>query len=488
MNATRSQDGSVPEVRSPVVVVSAGGRAGAIGDEGNAARVCAERFAPLLCRWGEVVEVTRPESRVDYKLWRLRRQGRAAIHLSFLPPHLTYLTQLAPNVLFLPWEFPDIPDLDLQDNPRCNWARILRQCDTVLTPTVAGRDALLRAGVRAPVHIVPVPVRADYFDVPDWRPGNSRVVDCPCYVFPQPDAPAVVGNPWAPADLSEMGWKQAARHVYKSYVRPRLPNRLARSVSLAVRALAAAHQGVPRTARVRVPYPEAPRLELAGVVYTTVCNPADPCKNWHDLLSAFLLTLGDCEDATLVMKLAVPEGQAGLLLTEVLNYYKRFRRRHRCKLMFVTRYLTDEQMRELMHGTTYYLSASHAAASCQPLVGALAAGRPGVAPIHSGFGDYFDERVGFPVAADVEPCSWPFDPQQQITTSWHRLVWRSLCDQLRRSYETALRYESRYHELAARARRRAVEHAGAESVWPKLAPALDAVARRDHDESTRAAA
>src|SRR5262249_48920285 len=156
-------------------------------------------FAPLLQRWGCTIEVTRPESRLDYALWRARRNNLQPAHLSFLPLHVTYLTAHAPNVAFPFWEFPDHPDTNIATNPRNNWKRRAGHFALILTASPFTRDAFLRAGVRAPVRVVPVPIRPEHFDVPPWEPGQRVVLDCPCYVFPGPDAAPEAPSPWAPA-------------------------------------------------------------------------------------------------------------------------------------------------------------------------------------------------------------------------------------------------------------------------------------------------
>src|SRR5262249_37572511 len=81
-----------------------------IGREAYSYRFVYRAFAPLLERWGRTIEVTQAESRLDYALWRAREQNLEPLHLSFLPLHLTYLTQRAPNLAFPFWEFPDIPN------------------------------------------------------------------------------------------------------------------------------------------------------------------------------------------------------------------------------------------------------------------------------------------------------------------------------------------------------------------------------------------
>src|SRR5436309_420984 len=129
-----------------------------IGREAYGYHFVYRAFASLLARWGHTQEVTRPESRLDYALWRARQQNRAPLHLSFTPLHLMYLTARAPNVAFPFWEFPDIPHADLANNPRNNWVRIAQRLDLILTASTFTRDAFLRAGVRTPIQVVPVPI------------------------------------------------------------------------------------------------------------------------------------------------------------------------------------------------------------------------------------------------------------------------------------------------------------------------------------------
>lgn len=76
-----------------------------LGREAYSYRFVFRAFEPLLRRWGPTIEVTRPESRLDHALWRVRRQNLEPIHLSFLPLHMTYLTHAAPNIAVPAWEF-----------------------------------------------------------------------------------------------------------------------------------------------------------------------------------------------------------------------------------------------------------------------------------------------------------------------------------------------------------------------------------------------
>ena len=105
----------------------------------------------------------------------------------------------------------------------------------------------------------------------------------------------------------------------------------------------------------------------------------------------------------------------------------------------------------------------------------MAAGRPALAPPHTGMADSIDEQCGFTLASHPEPAAWPQEIDGGYRTTWHRLVWQSLHDQLRASHETAWQGRVRYQTLANRARERMRELASADSVWPRLAAALNSV-------------
>jgi glycosyltransferase involved in cell wall biosynthesis len=445
-----------------------------VGREAYSYRFVYRALAPLLARWGQTSEVTRPESRLDYAIWRAQQKGLYSVHLSFLPLHLAYLTAKAPNVLFPFWEFPDIPNTSFDNNPRNNWARIASHADLILTASRCTRDAFVKAGVRTPVRVVPVPIEALYFDVEDWQPRQRVILDCPAYLFPQPQQPLPPApNPWVKSSLGKLGWRERVRHVYKSYVKRHVPARLDRYLTVAFRAAAAARQAYQLDTR--IPYTPCPALDLSGIVYTTIINPFDPRKNWKDLLSAYLLALGDCENATLVIKLVVCPKLAPAALNGVVGHYHEMGLPHRCKLAFVIDYLTDGQMLDLMRASTFYVNTARAEGACLPLQASLAAGRPGIAPCHTAMADYFSDDLGFPIASHPEPACWPHDPDQRLTTTWHRLVWQSLHDQFRASYLAAERGDERYRKMAARGRAAMRAYAGADAVWPLLSAALDEV-------------
>lgn len=434
----------------------------------------ARAFLPLLRGWGETALVTRPESSLDHALWRQRRQGRDPLHLSFSPLHATYLTAQAVNVCFPFWEYPDVPDRADGYGLRGNWIHIANHADLLLTACTFTRQAFERAGLRTPAHVVPVPVRPDYFHVPPWQPGQRVRLDGPCYVFPQEQTPAVAVDHWMPQDQRPLSVRESLQALYRGHIRPRLPGRLDAC-------LTAVHHAA-RTFRtackneVAIAHPVTPHLDLDGIVFTTVLNPCDRRKNLKDLLSAFLLALADCEDATLVVKLVLSRGRQVPDFNRVLARLRRIGVAHRCRLVFLADYLSDEQMVELARASTFYVTATRAEGACLPLQDCLAAGRPGIAPTHTALADYFDSEVGLTVASHPEPTSWPGDPSRQLRTTWHRTVWQSLFEQIRAGYDLAKQQPSRYRALAEAARHRMVGHASAAAVRPRLAAALDSLA------------
>jgi glycosyltransferase involved in cell wall biosynthesis len=407
-------------------------------------------FAPLLRRWGHVVETVRPERGLDSVI---AQQRSPALHLGFLPLDVFHPAAQAPNVAFPFWDYPDVPDYALGGDPHQDWVRIANGLDLILTASEFTRDAFVRAGVRTPIRVVPVPVRPAYIEMPLWAPDQRVTIDCPCYVAP-------ISDSRARAPMS------AARRLYLARVRPRLRQSYVDALGGVARAFA------PRPPRC----PVTTTLELSGVVYTTIFNPFDQRKNWTDLLTAYLLALGNCDDAMLVLKLAVPRDRAAAGVNLVLDVHRRLGLGHRCKLVLVSEYLTDAQMAELVRGTTVYLNSSRAEGACLPLQDFLAAGRPAVAPRHTAMAEVFGEHAGFVVASHPEPTSWPQDPEGRCTTTWHRLVWTSLRDRIRESYEVAKEGRPQYESLATGARAHMSALAGTEPVWTRLTAALDSIA------------
>jgi hypothetical protein len=456
-----------------------------IGREAYSYRFVYKAFAELFERWGRTTEVTRAESRLDYALMQARQQNLDPVHLSLLPLHMTYLTAQAPNVVYPFWEFPDIPNRTFAHNFRNNWMHVAQHVSLILTACNFTRDAFLRAGVQTPVRVVPVPIGSEYFAVPAWERNQRVVIDCPAYVFPQREAASEPAPSSWVAPPRARGLKATGKKIYKGYIKPRISPRLDRYLTIAVRSLRAGRASLEVQAPTeKVPYELSDQLELSGVVYTTILNPFDPRKNWQDLLSAFLLGLGDREDATLVLKLVVCPQLAVQAVNGMLHYYRQLGTKHRCKVAFVTEYLSEKQMVQLAEASTYYCNSARAEGSCLPLQNFMAARRPGITANHTALTDYFRNDLGFEVESHPEPAAWPHDPEQKLCTRWHRLVWQSLHDQFRAAQETATQSIQGYQAMAGRARERMIEYASAERVWPRLSAALNLIGRQERPFET----
>lgn len=426
-------------------------------------------FAPLLQRWAHATEVTRPESRLDYAVWRARQQGLEPVHVSFLPLHSIYLTSRARNVAFISWGLPDIPDEDIANNPRNNWMRIANHVSLILTASTFARNAFIRAGVKSPVHAVPAPVRSEYFAVFDWARDQHVVLECPVYEIPQPQ---IENPPGRELSKHPGGVQERAKHCYGAYVKPHLPRRIAQLINSAARASAAIRSADNES---RVSYSVTSSLRLSGVVYTGFVNSFDPTSNWEDMLSAYLLALRSREDATLVINLVTSSDEAAKGINRIFHYYERLGLRHRCKLAVIPGRLSDAQLVELARGSTYYLNTSRAEGACLPLQEFLAAGRPAISPNHTAMADYFHDQLGFVVASHPEPAQWPHDPERRCVSTWHRLVWQSLYDQIQASYEMASENTQGYQALASHARNQMSNFASVERVWTLLSAALDSI-------------
>lgn len=425
-------------------------------------------FAPLLARWGSVCESAGGAFALDDALYRARGEFGQTAQISFLPPHRLHISDLAPNIAFPFWEFPDLPQ-DKDGDPRMNWVRVCNRLSLVLTACQFTRESLERAGVRTPIRVVPVPIRDAYFELAAWQSERRLTLDCPVFLLPSCESHVVESGP--------LGFRQRARNAYRNRVQPYLPRGIHRCLAAGRRAVVGVRQSPP-VESYPLPYQPQEGLELSGVVYTSIFNPFDERKNWQDLLEAFLRALGDKQDATLVLKLAVSQRTMLHGLHVLFCHYQQLCLKHRAKVAVVAAYLSDEQMLDLTRGSAFYLNASSAEGACLPLQNYLAAGRPAIAPDHTAMADYIDADAAFVLDSRREPTHWPWDAERRPATSWNRVDRRSLERQLKTSYEIARGDSRRYRAMARCGRERMHDLASAERVWPRLAEALE-LAQRD---------
>lgn len=444
-------------------------------------------YLPLLQRWGTVVQVQHPETQLDAAILAARQRNTTPVHVSILPFQDVCLSKHAPNVVVPAWEFPDVPNYAVNGNPRNNWVDVANRCDLILAAGPFIAAALKKGGVRSPIRIVQTPTPPEYYRTTPWRAGATATIACANLVLPSwpvlsASAPAArnddLKNPQSAnsnrgiVEVLRAGraglqstLRAHARNAFKQLLRPCLPFVLDQALTAAIHSAARS-----RSSRL-VCRPE-PCLSLSGVVYTSIFNPDDPRKNWEDLLTGFLYALRDCEDATLVLKLVARSRNAA---NQVLAHYRQLGMAHRCQLVLITDYLTESQMVELAAASTYYITTTRAEGMCLPLMNFLAAGRPAISPVHTAIGDYFHSDAGFAVESHPEPAAWPLDPEHHFRTTWARLVWPSLVEQIRASYYLAKGDSTGYAAMSARARETIKSWCDQQTIWPRMEAALNLV-------------
>jgi glycosyltransferase involved in cell wall biosynthesis len=190
------------------------------------------------------------------------------------------------------------------------------------------------------------------------------------------------------------------------------------------------------------------RVRVSGIVYTAVFNPTDGRKNWMDLLTSFVYTFREVEDATLVLK---------MIHYDPKSYYDRLfvalsqLAPFKCRVISLYGYLETTEYRKLVDVSHYYASAARAEGLCLPLMEFMASGKPAVTPLHTAMEDYVDSDAGFIVASSREYNVWSHDPRALYTTNYYRIDWQSLCDQFRESYRVAKDETARYQAMGAHA-------------------------------------
>jgi glycosyltransferase involved in cell wall biosynthesis len=468
------------EAGKPAILLSSYGTGADVGKNlgvpGYSHDIVMQLYAPLLESWGKVIPVNNPHKNMEAAVVQAREQGFDPIHLSVIPCQDAYLSPNVPNVLMPAWEFPDIPDDSIGNNQQNDWSAVANQCDALMVSGPFTEKAFRKSGTSVPIHFVQVPTPETYFQVSDWQPEQKKTIHCRGYSFPRPkNAKPIIKVPLQRKKPAARGLKRVGKKL-ETVVRRAL------RFSLGEKAYKRLSNRVRQSKRgnVILPKPDLDKIELSGVVYTSIFNPNDGRKNWQDLVTSFLTAVGDKEDATLVVKLITRDPVA---VARFLKYYAGRDIPHKCKLVVISQYLTEEQLCELAEASTYYIQTTRAEGNCLPLMNYLAAGRPGVSPCHSAIADYFDDEIGFVADSHPEPAAWPHDPQLRIRSTWARLVWPSMVEQIRESYRIAKTEPQMYQQISRRARAKLNSWASSANVQERLLTALDEIQTKQSDQT-----
>lgn len=118
------------------------------------------------------------------------------------------------------------------------------------------------------------------------------------------------------------------------------------------------------------------KIELSGIVYTTLINPRRRHKNWKQLVLAFSEAFEKIKDATLVIKVA------GIVEQRTQKAVIRLIRKLsiQCRIILIFCHLNRDQYEELIRSTTYVINASSTKVVGSSLLEFMSAGKPTISP------------------------------------------------------------------------------------------------------------
>ena len=403
-------------------------------------------FLPALERVGTVIQV-QTQDEIDSLHARYTAQGESVIFISFNPPHQTPLNLSCPTVTLFAWEFDSLPSVAWDSNPQNDWRYVFTHTHGAIATSREVAQLVKEAAPNFPVIALPAPVWDRYAALGCVQghpielgkrqfPFAGIVIDSPLLGL---SADGLVRKPVAPPPSL-----QAPGEVISEQATSLT---LSKAWQLSVALLRGWYSEQKQTRSVGAP-PPVRRLEVQGVVYTTVLNPADGRKNWIDLITAFCWAFKHNENATLIVKMTHndPEYYRIALMT-LLSRLAPFQ----CRVLVLHGFLEDEQYQALIRASNFYVNASSCEGLCLPLMEFLASGKPAIAPDHTAMADYVNDTFAFVLQTSLEPTCWPQDPVGMMLTHRHRLNWESLVEAFRHSYQVALEDPARAQRMSSQA-------------------------------------
>lgn len=366
-----------------------------------------QSYVPVLERIGEVVLLKDPATEADSLYESYTASGRYCVMLAFCPPDHLMLDLECPVIPVFAWEYENIPNETWDNNMQADWRYSLGRAGWAIThSTHTVRNVKQHLRRSFPIVCAPAPLWDKYA-------GNSS-----------PRRGAALSSSF---DLTvEKGYLVDSREIDLQVLSP-----------------------LNEVAELEVPPLEQARtITLDGAIYTSIFNPRDGRKNWHDIFWAFCWAFKDNPDATLVLKLTCydPDQMIDLLLYDLYKLTP-----FQCRVIAIGGYLSDESYDGLALNTTYAVNASRGEGQCLPLMEYMSGGVPAISPSHTGMLDYVTEENSLIVDSSLEPTNWPQDPRQYYRTKRHRVDWESLHDAYKQSYRIAKEEPSRYEGMSGQA-------------------------------------
>jgi glycosyltransferase involved in cell wall biosynthesis len=357
-----------------------------------------KKFIPVLEKLGQVIILNGVAGLDDrYQLFQAR--GKSAILLSFTPPHRTPMGLRCPTFPVFAWEYSTIPSEAWGNNAQQNWALVLASMAGAITHSYYAGDAVkLAVAPEYPVVSLPAPLWDEY---------------APLY---PPPKPIIDGNSWC-LDIGHGVVLDSHAH------------------------------GLRQSHAVPTPSftPRHERIQLQGIVYTSVFNPNDGRKNWWDVLTAFCLAFRDNPAVTLLVKLVHSDSDmaCGKLWHEMKKLAP-----YQCRVVAVQGYLDSDCYRALVANSTYIVNSARGEGQCLPLMEFMSAGKPALAPDHTAMADYINRDNAFVVRSSAEWTHWPHDPRLAMRAFRYRINWESLRDAYLESYAIATMQPEKYLQMA----------------------------------------
>lgn len=453
-----------------------------------------KEFLPALKRAGDVIVVSDVEE-AEKRYQQLSRKGHDIVLISVSPPHQTPLMLHCPTVTLFAWEFDTLPDTCWDENPGNDWRHVFAHTAGAICTSRDAADLVRQAaGPDFPVIALPAPVWDRYSTLAprDGHPPKmaeryfsftGAIIDSPILglavdrlISPAastadsigleqttPETPATPATPQHPADKPVLSARDSV-HQRLSRWRRRL-RLLAFGKREPVLPAATSEGAPPGVILVNPPF----RLQVAGIVFTTLLNPGDSRKNWIDIITAFCWTFREQPNATLLVKMTHHDLEYyRVVLVTLLSRLSPFS----CRVVALHGFMQDSQYAELISATTFYVNASSGEGLCLPLMEFLSAGVPAIAPTHTAMADYVDDSLALTVKCSLEPFCWPHDPTGMFTTHRHRLNWQSLMEAFQASYALATDRPERYQQMSLNAYRRMREYASVKAVGGQLSEFL----------------
>ncbi|WP_449226965.1 tetratricopeptide repeat protein [Azospirillum argentinense] len=170
-----------------------------------------------------------------------------------------------------------------------------------------------------------------------------------------------------------------------------------------------------------------PRGRLVSSYRHRFVNVSDfiPRKNIDGLLRVWLRTTARDDDAVLILKLG--KGNNPAFTAELGELVRRTeaavgkRMADAAPVVLINQLLSDADMTGLLRAGTHYWSMSHGEGWDLPLSKAGALGLSLIAPRHSAYVDYLDDRVARLIPAAVRPARLPYS--EQPYAPFHGLDW-----------------------------------------------------------------